>query len=452
MSETATTADGAELHLIVLSFWDKVAIIAGAFGFLLLLSLCMACILCPQCILHTLCCADSDDSQKKKKPKIGSQKSTSSKSSYGSTEPDYYYAVPQYGDLGTPTKPKPLDILKEYDTAPSDWSSDTGSGPGYEVIKLERQKKKSRLTSHGLPNGNTNGSQDGELVSGTLEVSVKYSDEDNKLTIFVQEVRDLKLSEGTELVSPYISVRFYRSPKQFFTFGGSPTKDQVINNLDKEMKTKMQRPNGTLTYKEVFEVEIPGDLLKYYTVRFLLCDMNKLSRHVILGETSLVLKKIEIPDSGELKFSQELQAPIEDELGEINLGLSYLPTSEKLYLTVEDIQGLKVMDKQTKSTDPCVKIFLMYDGKQLKRVKTTVRATSLNPVFNESFSFDVPHSELEKVYFSLAVCHYDKESKRSKLIGRVYLGLNFDVTAREHWRNMVHNTRKKIVCSYKIMN
>ena len=172
-------------------------------------------------------------------------------------------------------------------------------------------KKKSKLTSHGLPNGNTNGSLDGELSSGTLEFSVKYSELDNKLAIFVQEIRDLKLSEGTELVSPYVSVRFYRSPKQFFTFGGSPTKDQVINNLDKEMKTKMQRPNGTLTYKELFEVEIPGDHLKHYTVRFLLCDMNKLSRHVILGETTLVLKKIEIPTSGELKFSQELQAPVE---------------------------------------------------------------------------------------------------------------------------------------------
>ena len=78
----------------------------------------------------------------------GSQKSTSSKSSYGSTESDYYYAVPQYGDLGTPTKPKPLDIIKEYDTAPSDWSSDTGSGPGYEVIKLERVRKSSRLPAN----------------------------------------------------------------------------------------------------------------------------------------------------------------------------------------------------------------------------------------------------------------------------------------------------------------
>ena len=94
----------------------------------------------------------------------------------------------------------------------------------------------------------------------------------------------------------------------------------------------------------------------------------------------------------------------------------------------------------------------MYDGKQLKRVKTTVRAVSLNPVFNESFSFDVPQNELDKVYFSMVVCHYEKETKHTKLIGRVYLGSNFDVTAREHWLSMMDNPRKKIVCSYKILN
>ena len=65
----------------------------------------------------------------------GSQKSTSSKSSYGSTEADYYYTLPEYGDFGS-LKKKPLDIIKENDT---DWSSDTGSGQ--EVIKLEMVKK-----------------------------------------------------------------------------------------------------------------------------------------------------------------------------------------------------------------------------------------------------------------------------------------------------------------------
>ena len=94
----------------------------------------------------------------------------------------------------------------------------------------------------------------------------------------------------------------------------------------------------------------------------------------------------------------------------------------------------------------------MYDGKQLKRVKTTVRAMDLDPVFNESFSFDVPQNELGKVYLSLVVCHYSMEKKSSKVIGRVYLGLNFDPMSHDHWVNMMENPRKKIISGYNICN
>lgn len=94
----------------------------------------------------------------------------------------------------------------------------------------------------------------------------------------------------------------------------------------------------------------------------------------------------------------------------------------------------------------------MYDGKQLKRVKTTVCSSTLNPIFNETFSFDVPQSEIEKVYFSLVVCHYNAEKKRPKTIGRVYLGKNFDPDASDQWCSMIENPRKKVVKSHKITN
>ena len=70
MSESSLPPEGTEVELIVLSFWDKVIIIAGAVGFLLLLSLFLACILCPHCIFHGLCCDESDE-KKKGKRKIG---------------------------------------------------------------------------------------------------------------------------------------------------------------------------------------------------------------------------------------------------------------------------------------------------------------------------------------------------------------------------------------------
>ena len=64
MPGSSTPPEGTEIQIIFLTFWDKVTIIAGAFGFILLLSLCMVCILCPQCIFHGLCCDESNDKKK----------------------------------------------------------------------------------------------------------------------------------------------------------------------------------------------------------------------------------------------------------------------------------------------------------------------------------------------------------------------------------------------------
>ena len=58
--------------------------------------------------------------------------------------------------------------------------------------------------------------------------------------------------------------------------------------------------------------------------------------------------------------------------------------------------------------DAIVKLVLMYDGRPLKKTKTTPKANDSNPVFNETFVFDVPPYQLDKVYFHLAVIGIEK--------------------------------------------
>ncbi|KAL4221226.1 Synaptotagmin-2 [Mactra antiquata] len=443
----------AGIGVIYLTFWNKVAITSGAVGFLLLVSICMVCILCPECLCHAICCPQDNEEKKKRKytsGKFGSSKSDSSKGIYGSTGSDFLYGTPmdEFEKLSKPRKSH--DVTKDREAGTSDWSSDTGSA--HEVIKLEKLKKNGNIVENGFhDNMKCNGTV-GPIQGGQIDFSLSYSMSDEKLNVRIIEVKNIELESEASLMTPYVKVRLYRTPKQFFTFRDPAEKSHVIVNLEKEFKTKMQRSNKILSYKEDFEMDVDLESLKSFTIRLLLCDMDKYSRHVILGETSVNLKKTKLWTVRELMFSEKLQEPIEEKLGNIVLGLCYLPTSEKMYLSVEKIENLRVVDKITESTDPCVKVYLMYEGKQLKRVKTSVRASDLNPVYNESFSFDVPLTEVDKVCFSLAVCHYNADKKSTKLIGRVYLGMNFDKFTRDHWTSMMNNPRKKIVATYKISN
>lgn len=67
--------------------------------------------------------------------------------------------------------------------------------------------------------------------------------------------------------------------------------------------------------------------------------------------------------------------------------------------------GLKICRKYTtlllsstsslECLDPYVKIHLMQNGKRLKKKKTTIKKNTLNPYYNESFSFEVPFEQIQ---------------------------------------------------------
>lgn len=50
----------------------------------------------------------------------------------------------------------------------------------------------------------------------------------------------------------------------------------------------------------------------------------------------------------------------------------------------------------------------MCQGKRIKKKKTTVKKSTLNPVYNEAIVFDVPQENVDDVYLVVKLIDYDR--------------------------------------------
>ena len=69
--------------------------------------------------------------------------------------------------------------------------------------------------------------------------------------------------------------------------------------------------------------------------------------------------------------------------------------------------------RQSFFSDPYVKIYLLFNGQRIAKKKTHVKKRTLNPVFNESFVFELPHMEegLKNISLEFMLLDWDRVTK-----------------------------------------
>ncbi|XP_059809948.1 synaptotagmin-C [Hypanus sabinus] len=129
--------------------------------------------------------------------------------------------------------------------------------------------------------------------------------------------------------------------------------------------------------------------------------------------------------------------------GRINFLLRYTYASEQLIVKI-----LKALDLPAKDangfSDPYVKIYLLPDRK--KKFQTKVHRKTLNPIFNETFHFNVSFNELQNRKLHFSIYDFDRFS-RHDLIGQVVLDNLLELSDLSEgttmWRDILEGTSEK---------
>ncbi|GAA6230198.1 synaptotagmin-like protein 5 isoform X1 [Lates japonicus] len=106
--------------------------------------------------------------------------------------------------------------------------------------------------------------------------------------------------------------------------------------------------------------------------------------------------------------------------GEILLNISYSYKTGALNVLVKECHNLATGDERRQRTDAYVKTYLLPDTSRQSKRKTSIKANTINPVFNENLRYVISHSQLETRTLQVSVWHHDRFGHNS-FLGEVEL-------------------------------
>ncbi|KAM3862330.1 synaptotagmin-like protein 5 [Diretmus argenteus] len=106
--------------------------------------------------------------------------------------------------------------------------------------------------------------------------------------------------------------------------------------------------------------------------------------------------------------------------GEILLNISYSYKTGALNVLVKECRNLATGDERKQRTDAYVKTYLLPDKSRQSKRKTSIKANTINPVFNETLRYVISHSQLETRTLEISVWHHDRFGHNS-FLGEVEL-------------------------------
>ncbi|XP_062824654.1 synaptotagmin-16 isoform X1 [Anolis carolinensis] len=285
---------------------------------------------------------------------------------------------------------------------------------------------------------------------GDLDIIFDYRPSTQKLLVTVLEAKDIPDKDRSGVSTWQVHVVLMPSKKQ-------------------RGKTSVQRgPSPAFKDKVTFTKLSPEELSRY-AIRFRLYSVRKMIKERMMGEQLFYLSNLN--QEGEMKVTLVLeprsnlcsggsqislsaishsdsassnQSLSHGGVPELLVGLSYNATTGRL--SVEMIKGSHFRNLAVnRPPDTYGKLCLLNSiGQEMSRCKTSVRRGQPNPVYKETFVFQVALFQLSDVTLMISI--YNRRSiKRKEMIGWLSMGQNSSGEEEQnHWHEMKESKSQQI--------
>ncbi|XP_072942287.1 synaptotagmin-5-like isoform X1 [Epargyreus clarus] len=257
---------------------------------------------------------------------------------------------------------------------------------------------------------------------GRIHLRLKYDFDRSDLEVHLIEAHDLAGYEAGGFNDPYVRV-------------------SLLPEVDTRVRqTPVHRNEANPFFDQHFKFPVSHDELSDKTLLLQVFDYDRFSRNEVMGSAKVPLSRVEVAGGAEVwaELSRERRPP--EELQELLLSLSFLPSAERLTVVVLKARNLLPPQEGKDALDVYVKVYLVVNGKRVKKKKSNRREIN-NPVWNEALSFSLPSANLQEA--SIEVCVVTGGSN-NLVLGWCCVGAAEPAAEGRHWAQMAQETRKAV--------
>ncbi|XP_044317470.1 synaptotagmin-5 [Drosophila rhopaloa] len=252
---------------------------------------------------------------------------------------------------------------------------------------------------------------------GRLHLRVKYDYHLFDLTVHLIEAHNLSPIEEGGFRDPYVRLML------------QPEVDS------RKRQTHIHRGESNPYFDQHFKFPVSRDQLQGKELILQVLDYDRYSHNDIIGEVRISVDGLDLSKSVEIWGDLLRTKKPKEDRPELLCSLNYLPQAERLTVVIMKARNLDTLQ------EPYVKIYLIQNGKRIKKKKTSITKSDdpTNPIWNEAFTFNLQSNYLHNAAIEIYVVGAGSEATE---IGCCGLGPQESGTGCQHWHDMINNARK----------